>query len=360
MPLTILLTGGTGCVGYAVTKALFAHYAASKPTLHILDIATPSPSASTFVVDVAQYHTADITDAAAVSALIASLAPDVIVHSAAVIPSAAGKARMSKQRLREVNVGGTRNVLEAAEKCGNVKAVVYTSSCDAVKPDSWMDFVNATEKDTADLVDAAKWDGDYARTKADAEKLVLSSSWHFNTCAIRTHAVIGTHDQNLFPLIATSPRNISIGSGKNLYDFTSADNVGLAHVLAVDNLLSASATANRLAFFVTDGDPRPFRELQEMIWRTVDSSSSSSSSSPPSTSTSYTKLPSWLVAGILRFIALFTTPAVSAAEIGDACATRYYDISLAKEVLGYVPGKTLLESMADDCLSWRARMAENK
>jgi sterol-4alpha-carboxylate 3-dehydrogenase (decarboxylating) len=55
-------------------------------------------------------------------------------------------------------------VLEAAEKFA-VQAFVYTSSCDAVKPDSWMDFVNATESETAHLMDAEMWDGEYARSK---------------------------------------------------------------------------------------------------------------------------------------------------------------------------------------------------
>lgn len=163
-PLTVIITGGTGCVGFAITKALLAQHDAS---IHILDISIPSPSAPNFVSGVTKYHQVDITDTTTVTTLFESIKPNVIIHTASIIPSAARKRRVSDTRLWDVNVGGTKTVLEAAEKCTSpaVEAFVYTSSCDVVKPDSWMDFVNATESETAHLMDAEKWDGEYARTK---------------------------------------------------------------------------------------------------------------------------------------------------------------------------------------------------
>lgn len=197
--------------------------------------------------------------------------------------------------------------------------------------------------------------------KAAAETLVLSPKLRVKTCAIRTHGVVGTLDQNLFPLVATSPRKICLGSGKNLYDFTSADNVGLAHVLAMNNLLGLSSpnkdqeqkeSANRCAFFITDGNPKPFRELQEMIWRVVDSSSAKPTEKDYG---KYTVIPVWIFKGILKIAGLFTKTTISPDEVGDAVSMRYYDIGEARRVLGYSPGgnKGLEESMRDAFEWWK-------
>lgn len=162
-PLTVIITGGTGCVGFAVTKALLQH-ASTTTKIHILDISIPSTSDKNFISKVTKYHQVDITDATAITALFENIKPNVVIHTASIIPSAARKRRVSDTRLWDVNVNGTKTVLDAAEKVA-VEAFVYTSSCDVVKPDSWMDFVNATESETAHLMDAKKWDGEYPRTK---------------------------------------------------------------------------------------------------------------------------------------------------------------------------------------------------
>jgi sterol-4alpha-carboxylate 3-dehydrogenase (decarboxylating) len=212
--------------------------------------------------------------------------------------------------------------------------------------------------------------------KAAAEKLVLAADRSIKTCAIRTHGVVGTLDQNLFPLVAASPRGISLGPGKNLYDFSSADNVAQAHVLALENLLSADGSddgsANRRAFFVSDGTPKPFRTLQEMIWRAVDESekddeenehnTKSKSKRPKKQPGSYTVIPVWLFAGVIRFVRLLGAKTqISPQEIGDAVSQRYYDISLAKKLLGYDPEKkTLEESIGDACRWWREEEKNRK
>ena len=192
--------------------------------------------------------------------------------------------------------------------------------------------------------------------QAAAEKLVLSPDLRIQTCAIRTHGVVGTLDQNLFPLVATSPRKISLGSGKNLYDFTSADNVGLAHVLALNSLLEVSGdgddgkqSANRRAFFITDGNPKPFRELQEMIWRVVDGGDNT----PAESYGKYTVIPVWLFKTLIRIAGLFGKTAISPSEIGDAVSSRYFCIDEARRVLGYKPEENVgLEKSMRDAFEW--------
>lgn len=394
--LKVIITGGAGCIGFATIKSLLKHH--PDASIHVLDLTIPSLEAypfSTFQEKKVQlhFHNTDIKSPASLATVFQEVKPQAVIHTASIIPSAARKRQLNNEGLWKVNVEGTRNVLDVAERTEEVKALVYTSSCDAVKPDSWVDFVNATEASTQHLrdTDAKGWDSEYARSKvclpvslpcpiflkavllmciggkAAAETLVLSTDLRIKTCAIRTHGVVGTLDQNLFPLVATSPRKISLGSGKNLYDFTSADNVGLAHVLAMNNLLGLSSavgdgkddegkkeseSANRRAFFITDGNPKPFRELQEMIWRVADDD-------PEGTYGNYTIIPVWLFKALLKFAILFTKTAISPDEVGDAVSMRYFDIGEARRVLGYRPegNRGLEESMRDAFEWWKVSSA---
>jgi sterol-4alpha-carboxylate 3-dehydrogenase (decarboxylating) len=212
-----------------------------------------------------------------------------------------------------------------------------------------------------------------------AERLVLSDDHPFKTCAIRTHAVIGRYDQNITPRFATVPRTINIGQGQNLYDFTGVDNLALAHVLAVENLLEISASgqngtstssttksANRKAFFVTNGDPRPFRSVLELIWTELDRQErlhqqtsqipeSEVSQTDQTPKIKFTAIPVnfvyffvWLASGISRVFGM-GPPGLTLEELGDAVSHRYFSNARAKEILGYVPVKTLEESIRDAC-----------
>lgn len=83
-----------------------------------------------------------------------------------------------------------------------------------------------------------------------------------------------------------------------------------------------------------------------MIWREVDEDAHK-------TYGWYLVIPVWLFAGLLRFAGLFIKTDISPDDIGDAVATRYFDISEARKVLGYEPRKSLQESIKDACQSWR-------
>lgn len=168
--LKIIITGGAGCIGFAIVKALLEHH--PNASIHVLDIAIPplqdvnsSFSQFTQQKDRIHYHEVDITNTNTLFSLFGTIKPKAVFHTASVIPSAARKQRLTKNRLWEVNVKGTKNVLDAAQQVGTVEALVYTSSCDVVKPNSWMDFVNASEKETEHLLKAKKWDSEYPKTK---------------------------------------------------------------------------------------------------------------------------------------------------------------------------------------------------
>ena len=60
------------------------------------------------------------------------------------------------------------------------------------------------------------------------------------------------------------------GDGSNLWDFVSADNVALAHLLAAKSLLAGTIshqTGNGEAFNITDGERHYFWDFPRAVWK---------------------------------------------------------------------------------------------
>lgn len=100
------------------------------------------------------------------SSLFTSIKPDIVFHTAGLIPSIAARLGMDTEKdFMHVNLEGTRIVLEEARKAG-VKAFVYTSSADVVKGNSWQDLKGVNEETEIPEV----FDSAYGRSK-------VSSCW---------------------------------------------------------------------------------------------------------------------------------------------------------------------------------------
>ena len=137
----ILITGGTGFVGSHIVQQL--HDRHPEYNLTVLDI---QPRAVWKQPDAKiKYIQANIANAEEVFKAITHASPYLIVHTAGVVP--AGTARYGRRErdvVFDVNVNGTRNVLDAAKKCG-AKAFIYTSSCTIITDDSRNDYPNMKE-----------------------------------------------------------------------------------------------------------------------------------------------------------------------------------------------------------------------
>ena len=117
--ITALVTGGTGFVGSHVARALVSH----GYQVRILRRATSRLDA---VADIPCEHViGDVMDPESLAEAMHGI--DWVFHVAAV----ADYWRSNAARIYEVNVDGTRHVLEAAEAAG-VKRVIFTSSAAAV------------------------------------------------------------------------------------------------------------------------------------------------------------------------------------------------------------------------------------
>jgi len=169
--LSIIITGGLGCIGLAITSCLSTRFPQAK--IYVLDLFLPNdhriPENKSQMKDdrfhegVTKYFKVDVTDYSSSLEVFRSVKPRVVIHTAALIPNAAKKLRVGNEDLTKVNVSGTKNVLDAARAAG-AEVLVLTSSCDVVKRNSWEDLVNVSEKDD-DLGVNANWDEKYPETK---------------------------------------------------------------------------------------------------------------------------------------------------------------------------------------------------
>jgi nucleoside-diphosphate-sugar epimerase len=122
---TVLVTGGTGCIG----STLMAQLAARRPGRLV--------SVSRGLTDdwprqaSAEYLNVDITDREAVDRLTGAVRPDLIFHVAA--QRDPGLAEEDVHRTVSTNILGTRNVLTAAAEAG-VAQVVCASTGKALRP----------------------------------------------------------------------------------------------------------------------------------------------------------------------------------------------------------------------------------
>lgn len=122
---TILVTGGTGCIGSAL--------------MPLLDKAVPGRLVSVSRgcargwprLSRAEYRHADVADPAAMAEVFADIRPDVVFHLAA--QRDPGRSEIAVVETVRTNVLGTRNVAELAARCG-VPDVICATSGKALRP----------------------------------------------------------------------------------------------------------------------------------------------------------------------------------------------------------------------------------
>ena len=93
-----------------------------------------------------QYFEASTTSPDDLLRVFRTTRPQVIIHTAAIIPPLSERySRRLEKLVTEVNVEGTRTVLDAARQTG-CSALVYTSSCCAVTDDMSVPYINIDER----------------------------------------------------------------------------------------------------------------------------------------------------------------------------------------------------------------------
>ena len=139
----------------------------------------------------------DLTDADAVAARVAEIAPDVIVHCAAWTAVDAAEDEENHAKVRAINVGGTKNMAEAAKACG--AKIIYLST-DYVFDGQGTEPWEPDCKDYAPLnvYGQTKLDGELAIAETTEKDFIVRIAWVFGVNGsnfIKTMLRVGkTHD----------------------------------------------------------------------------------------------------------------------------------------------------------------------
>jgi len=329
----VLVVGDCGFLGHHVVSQLLESHA----LVSVLDFKLDRNR-----VHGVEYHSADISIKANVETVLATVRPQVIIHTVSPVTLSTNTA------LYRVNVDGTRNLLECARSIKTVKAFIYTSSASVVH-DSISDLIDADEFFTVLYLPDQK--EIYSHTKALAEDLVRAANGSGDgmlTVCLRPAGIFSEGDPNtlrkMIENAQTGKNRFQIGSGKNLFDWTYVGNVARTHILAAEALLfrSSSVSGTTLprvdgeAFFITNGDPMPFwdfvRAIGDAAGFPVDRKDAWVI--PQHVGLALAMLVEWIVwATSLGKQASTMTPG----GIRYSCLTRTYRIDKARTRLGYNP-----------------------
>ncbi len=252
--MKVLVTGGGGFLGQALCRALLERG-------HQVTNFSRSQHPALDALGVPQLQ-GDLADRAAVlRALYGGF--DAILHNAA-------KAGVwgARAAFYSANVTGTENVLAACRAHG-IGKLVYTST-----PSVTHRATRPVEGACAqDVPYGEPFKSHYAATKAIAERAVLSANGpEFATVALRPRLIWGPNDTQILPRLvarARSGRLRLVGGGGNKVDTTYIDNAAQAHCDALEHLHVGAVCAGK-AYFISNGEPWPLREVLNALLHAAD------------------------------------------------------------------------------------------
>jgi nucleoside-diphosphate-sugar epimerase len=315
-----LVTGGAGFLARYVVEQLLARGD---------EVVSYSRSAHPELVEIgAQTVRGDVQDGAALAAACAGI--DVVFHV-----TAKWGEWGEWEPYYNVNVVGTRNVIEACRAQG-VPKLVFTSSPSVV-------FDNQPHEGADEsLPYPERYENNYAHTKAVAEQEVIAAnSADLATVSLRPHLIFGPRDDKLLPGIlarAGDGKVPQIGAGDNIADLTYVEDAARAHLLAADALEAGSPVAGSI-YFISQDEPVVvwtwIRELFEAF------------GFPPIR----TKVPLWLAVAACtgietayRVLPFKGDPPLTRFLAYELGLSHYYDISRAKRDFGYAPQIDMAEA----------------
>lgn len=329
-----MVTGGGGFLGRRVVELLLAeghevHFLArgSYPEVEALG---------------ATGHRVDLRDRDALFDVLEGI--DTVFH----VASKAG-AWGPRQEYFGINVDGTRNLLDAAEKAGAAR-FVYTSTPSVVSYDSDI------ENGGPDLPYASSYKTAYPESKAAAERMVLeANSRHLATVSLRPHLIFGPGDALLLPRFLTAAlkgRLRQIGDGTNKVDFTYVDNAAWAHLDAAEALTDHEATCAGKAYFISNDEPVALWPWFNALLDDV---------GVPRVSKQLSYGTAKRVFGIIETIykILPLGEPVVTAFLADAMATsHWFDMTPAKQDFGYHIRVTMADAQAPTAADLKTRVVE--
>jgi nucleoside-diphosphate-sugar epimerase len=310
-PEKVLVTGGGGFLGKAIVRKLVERgdsvLSFSRSSYYELSR-----------LGVTQIQ-GDISDYNAVER--ACNGADLVFHVAA-------KAGIygKKSEFYQTNFIGTKNIISACKMHG-VSRLIYTSSPSVIFDGKDMEGLNESIP-YPDTYHAA-----YPETKALAEKEVrkfLASG--FKGIILRPHLIWGPKDTHLIPGILRRAHRLRIvGNGKNKVDTIYIDNAADAHILAADRLNEFPDLSGKV-YFISQDEPVVLWDMINNILKAAHM---------PEIEKSIPKSIAWTIGAVMEFVykilSLSSEPPMTRFVANELATSHWFDISAAKQDLGYTP-----------------------
>lgn len=244
-----LVTGGGGYVGCRLAKALIekGHHVV------LFDVKTPEniPEGASFIQG-------DIRDYDSVHGAFSQA--DCVYHLASYGMS--GREQLNKKLIKEVNIGGTKNVIKAC--CAHsIDRLVYTSTFNVIFGGQTIE--NGDE--SLPYLPLEKHPDQYSLTKSIAEMTILEANGAkldngntLKTCALRLAGVYGPGEQRHLPRIVGLIKQglfcMVYGDPDSLVEFLHIDNLVQAHVKGAEALTpEQKSVAAGQPYFISDCKP---------------------------------------------------------------------------------------------------------
>lgn len=328
--MKVLITGAGGFLGQYIAERLVARgdTVRSFSRSHLPQLAALG----------IEHQAGDIRDAAAV--MNACQGQDAVIHTAAL----AGIGGYWKEYF-QINTQGSLNILAGCQKHA-IPRLVYCSSPSVT-------FAGTSQSGVNESVPyPAKWLCHYPHTKALAEQAILSANGKHGvaTCALRPHLLWGPRDQHLIPRLIVRARAgqlRQVGDGTNLIDATYVENAAQAHIDALDRLSLTSPAAGK-AYFISQGEPvNCWNWINDLLVM----------AGLPKVKRRISFRAAYAAGALLEGAHwLFRNPAeprMTRFLASQLATDHYFDITSARQDLGYSPQITMADGMQRLTQSWQ-------
>ncbi len=323
--MKVFVTGATGFTGAQLTSRLLSrgHDVVGLDNQQGLAFAE-------LQAEGADLHVGSVTDKTLVTKLTKGC--QQVYHLAA----AFRKVNLAKQTYWDVNVEGTRIVLEAAKNAG-VERVLYCSTCGVHGNVENPPADEHAPIEPADYYQQTKWEGERV-----AQAYLEQGLW---ISIVRPAAMYGPGDPERFLMIyrrAAKGRFVMLGSGQTLY-----------HPLYITNLVDAMELAiekdeaRGQAYLIADEQAVPIKQLVTQVGESLDRE------------VKFTHLPFWPVYAAsciceLIYKPLPKEPPLFRRRVDWFRQNRSFDISKAKREIGYKPAVDLPTGLAKTAQWYRS------
>lgn len=246
-----LVTGAAGHLGNTIVRKLFSE------GKQVRALVLPGDKSAGFLEGMASLCEGDVTKKESLTPFFTLPKGDqaVVIHAAGIV-SIASKFN---QRVFDVNVGGTRNVLELCCETG-VQKLVHVSSVHAIPEGPKGGVMSETG-----CFDPEKVEGLYAKTKAEATQLVLDAARSgLPACVVHPSGICGPFDYgkgHLTQLFIDYYKGALTAGVNGGYDFVDVRDVA-------DGILSAVGRGRNGECYILSNRYFPLAELFE-IFHTV-------------------------------------------------------------------------------------------